>query len=409
MYIFFFLVLACFFDFFFFFVFLSIFVLFGFLDCSWLGGFIFFDSFNYVFLSFLSVFVLGFICLSELVSGLIFYSCLIILFSVFFFYSGSLVVFYIFYELTMIPVLFCLLGFGRQVEKISACYYLIFYTLFFGMPYLFVYSRVFCFFDFVYYDFFMSFELVFFLGMCFLVKFPVYFLHVWLPKVHVESPTSTSMILAGVMLKLGGVGFYRISGSLNNFSLELFFFLSLVSMVFCSFICIVQSDCKSLAAYSSVCHMGFVLLSEVSMLYYGKSMSLVMMLSHGYTSVLMFYFIGEFYHISDSRLVYYLRGYFNISVLFSLFFGLTMVSNFGFPVSISFFSEYLMLNWIGSIFYFGIFFLFVYYLASFYYSIYVLVCFLIGGKVSFIYDGRSIVCLPMIFMAYNFFWFVFII
>ncbi|EGC50133.1 NADH-ubiquinone/plastoquinone complex I, various chains family protein [Neisseria meningitidis N1568] len=164
--------------------------------------------------------------------------------------------------------------------------------------------------------------------------------------------------MAGIMLKLGGCGVYRISKSLSFFSFEFLIFVSLVSMVFCSFICMVQSDCKSLAAYSSICHMGFVLLSELSMVYYGKSMALVMMLAHGYTSFLIFYFIGEFYHISNSRLVYYLRGYFNVSVLFCLMFCLVMMSNFGFPVSISFFSEYLMLNWFSSVCYVGIFFYF---------------------------------------------------
>lgn len=85
---------------------------------------------------------------------------------------------YVFYELTMIPVLFCLLGYGRQVEKVRACYYLIFYTLFFGIPYLFLYRRVFWFLSFVYYDFFISYEFVFLLSLCFLVKFPVYFVHI---------------------------------------------------------------------------------------------------------------------------------------------------------------------------------------------------------------------------------------
>ena len=180
-------------------------------------------------------------------------------------------------------------------------------------------------------------------------------------------------------------------------------------MIFCSFICLFQSDGKSLAAYSSICHMGFVLLSEVRMVYYGKSMSLVMILAHGYTSVLMFYFIGEFYHISNSRLVYYLRGYFNVSVLFCFIFRFVMISNFSFPLSISFFSEYLMLNFFSSVYYFGVFFLFFYYLVSFYYSVYLMVCFFIGSKVSYVFDGRSVICLPVFFMMYNFFWFIYII
>ncbi|VDO53237.1 unnamed protein product [Brugia timori] len=256
----------------------------------------------------------GFICVSEVLGGLVFYSYLIVFFSVcfFFFFSGSFLIFYIFYELTMLPVLFCLLVCGRQVKKVRACYYLVFYTLFF---------------------------VNFFVSLCFLIKFPVYFLHVWLPKVHVEAPTNTRMVLAGVMLKLSGAGLY-------HFIID---FFSLIGMVFCSFICIFQSD---LAAYSSICHMGFVLLSEISMLYY------VMILSHGYTSVLIFYFIGEFYHIARSRLVYYLRG---------------------------------------------IFFLFVYYLVSFYYSIYIMVCFMVGNKVSYVCDSRAIVCLPLFIICFGLF------
>nr|QRZ60661.1 NADH dehydrogenase subunit 4 [Spirocerca lupi] len=396
-------------NFFLFFIFFCFFVLLGVFDSSWGGGLFFFDSLNFVFLSFMSVFVLGFIIFFECVNSLIFYSSLVVLFSVLFFFSGNMLLLYIFYELTMIPILFCLLGFGRQVEKIGACYYLIFYTLFFGFPYLFIYSSMMFFFNFVYYNFFMSYEFVLLLSLCFLVKFPVYFFHFWLPKAHVEAPTSTSMVLAGVMLKLGGGGVYRVSKSLSFFGLEFWVFISLVSMVFCSFICVMQSDGKSLAAYSSICHMGFVLLSEVVMIYYGKSMALIMMLAHGYTSVMMFYFIGEFYHIAGTRLIYYLRGYFNVSLLSCLFFCLVMMSNFSFPSSISFFSEYVVFNFGSSVFFFCVLFLFFYYLVSFYYSIYVLVSFMVGYKVSYVFEGNFLICLPVVLMMYNFFWFVFVI
>uniref|UniRef100_A0A0R3S721 NADH-ubiquinone oxidoreductase chain 4 n=1 Tax=Elaeophora elaphi TaxID=1147741 RepID=A0A0R3S721_9BILA len=167
------------------------------------------------------------------------------------------------------------------------------------------------------------------------------FVHVWLPKVHVEVPTRTSLVLAGA-------GVYRISKSLSFFGFELLILFSLVSIIFCSFICIFQSDCKSLAAYSSICHIGFVLLSELRMVYYGKSMALVIMLAHGYISVLMFYLLGNF-----------------TTFLIGVYF---------------FFSEYLTLNRYSSLYYFGIF-LFVYYLSSFYYSVYVSVSFLVDIKV----------------------------
>nr|YP_011004206.1 NADH dehydrogenase subunit 4 [Metathelazia capsulata]WPS93541.1 NADH dehydrogenase subunit 4 [Metathelazia capsulata] len=373
-----------------------------FLNFFWSGLFFFFDSFNYFIISFMSVLIMGFIMVSENNKALIFYSNLVVFFSFCFFFSGSIFFLYVFYELTMVPIIFSLLGYGMQVEKTSASYYLVFYTLFFSFPFLFVFSQVNYFFNFVYYDFFISFELTFFLVFCFLVKFPIYFVHVWLPKAHVEAPTSVSMILAGVMLKLGGVGVFRINSLINFFNLEIWIFLSFISMVFCSFICSMQSDMKSLAAYSSICHMGFVFLSEVSMLYYGKSMSLLMMLSHGYVSVMMFYLIGEFFHVSGNRLIYYMRGCFNVNVIFSLFFCLVFMFNFSFPFTISFFSEYFLLNYFSGLFIFSLFFLLLYYLVSFYYSIFMIVYFLTGKIFFSFFDGHFYFVIVLIFLSYNF-------
>nr|QXT44860.1 NADH dehydrogenase subunit 4 [Crassicauda sp. Ningbo-2019]WHL46731.1 NADH dehydrogenase subunit 4 [Crassicauda magna] len=396
-------------DFFFFFFFFVVLVFFGLFDYFWSGGIFFYDSLNYVLISFMSVFLMGFIFFSESSISLNFYVLLVIFFSILFFFSNSVVFFYVFYELTLIPVIFALLGYGRQVEKISACYYLVFYTLFFGMPFLFVISYFSYFFVFVYFDFLVAYELMFFLSLCFLVKFPVYLLHLWLPKAHVEASTSISMLLAGVMLKLGGVGVYRFCKSLNFLCLEFWLLLSFLGMIFCSFICLMQSDGKSLAAYSSICHMGFVLLSEVCMVIYGKSMGLLMMLSHGYTSALMFYLIGEYYHCSGSRLVYYMRGFFNGNLMMILIFCLVMMSNFSFPPSLSFFSEYVLMNFFLSVFVFGFFLLMLYYLASFYYSIYLLVCLFFGYCNFFFFEGRMFFCLPIVFMMFNFFWLCLII
>nr|YP_004927919.1 NADH dehydrogenase subunit 4 [Heliconema longissimum]ACV96725.1 NADH dehydrogenase subunit 4 [Heliconema longissimum] len=394
---------------FFFFLFFFVYGFIWFIWLSWGGLFFFFDSLNYVLISFMSVFLLGFIIFSEYSLSLIFYSLLVIFFGFIFFSNGNILIFYIFYELTLIPVVFALSGYGRQVEKISACYYFNFLYFIFWYTFFVYYYLYFFFFNFIYFDFFISYELMFFLSLCFLVKFPVYFLHLWLPKAHVEAPTSISMILAGVMLKLGGVGVYRFCKSVNFLSLEFWLIISFLSMIICSFICLMQSDGKSLAAYSSICHMGFVLLSELCMIVYSKSMGLLMMLSHGYTSSLMFYLIGEFYHCSGSRLVYYMRGFFNSSVLMILFFSLVMMSNFGFPFSLSFFSEYLVMNFFLGIFLFSFFLLILYYLISFYYSIYLLTCCFFGNSYYYIFDGRILFCLPMIFMMFNFFWLCLII
>lgn len=385
------------------------FVFIGFLDYFWIGGIFFFDSLNYLIISFISVFVIGFIIYSESSYSLIFYTLLVVLFSVLFFFSNSILLLYIFYELTLIPVIFSLLGYGSQVEKIRACYYLIFYTLFFGIPFLFIVSYVSLFFNFVYFDFFICYELVFLLSLCFLVKFPVYFLHLWLPKAHVEAPTSIRILLAGIILKLGGVGLYRFRRSLNFLSLEFWLVLSFLSIIFCAFICLIQRDSKSLAAYSSICHIGFVLLSEVCIILYGKSIGLVMILSHGYTSSIIFYLIGEYYHIRGSRLIYYLRGFFNRSILIILFFRLTIISNFSFPFSISFFSEYLLINFFLGLFFLSFFFMIIYYLVSFYYSIYLLSSIFFNKNSFYVFDCRLFYCIPVIFIIFNFFWICLII
>nr|QDF64303.1 NADH dehydrogenase subunit 4 [Physaloptera rara] len=388
---------------------LLMFVLGGIWCCFWSGGLFFYDSYGFLVLALMSILVMGFINYFEVDKFLGFSVCWVIYFSLLFFFSNNMMILYIFYELTLIPVLFSILGYGRQVEKIGASYYLVFYTFFFGFPYLFIYSRVCDFFDFVYFDFFLGFEYALVLSFCFLVKFPIYFFHIWLPKAHVEAPTSISMVLAGVMLKLGGAGVLRISKCLSFSFLEFWILLSLVSMTVSSFICMFQSDSKSLAAYSSICHMGFVLLAEVSFMYFAKSMGVVMMLSHGFTSVMMFYFIGEFFHVSGSRMVYYMRGYFNTSSLMSLFFCLTFMSNFSFPFCITFFSEYVMINYWGFLYVISLGFLFFYYMISFYYSIYMLVVFVFGSNFYESKEGAVLVSLPMVFMMYNFFWFLVII
>nr|WVH37132.1 NADH dehydrogenase subunit 4 [Physaloptera clausa] len=392
----------------FFFV-LLLFVLSGVFSCFWSGNLFFFDSYGFLVLGLMSILVMGFINFFDFSKFLGFSVCLVVYFSLLFFFSNNMMLLYMFYELTLIPVLFSILGYGCQVEKIGASYYLVFYTFFFSFPYLFIYSRVCDFFDFIYFDFFLGFEYTLVLSFCFLVKFPIYFFHVWLPKAHVEAPTSVSMILAGVMLKLGGVGVLRISKCLSYSFLEFWILLSLVSMVVCSFICLFQSDSKSLAAYSSICHMGFVLLSEISLVYYAKSMSVIMMLSHGFTSVMMFYFIGEFFHTSGSRMVYYMRGYFNASYLMVLFFCLTFMSNFSFPFCITFFSEYVMINYFSLLCIIGLVFLFFYYMISFYYSIYMLVVFVFGNNYYDVSEGSVLVSLPLVFMMYNFFWLLVII
>nr|YP_010575568.1 NADH dehydrogenase subunit 4 [Varestrongylus eleguneniensis]UZM11408.1 NADH dehydrogenase subunit 4 [Varestrongylus eleguneniensis] len=373
-------------------------------NISWMGLFIVTDSIVFVMLVFMMLFIYGLIIISELSSSLKFLSGMLILFCFFFFLSSNMLMLYMFFELSMFPILIMILGFGAQIEKIGSSYYLLFYTVFCSLPFLYVYYKSFFYFSYCFFDFLLSWEMMFVLSLSFMVKFPVYFLHLWLPKAHVEAPTTASMLLAGLLLKLGTAGFLRILGSLNFIFQNFWVFLSLIGMVLSSFCCLFQSDSKSLAAYSSVTHMGFLLLSLSILLLSGKTAGLMLMLAHGYTSTLMFYLIGEFYHSSSSRMMYFLKSFFGSSLLFTLCFFLVFLSNSGIPPSLSFLSEFLVIASMFIVIKLFVFIVFVYFLVAFYYSIYLIVCSCMGKKNVNLISNVSGYCIPLVIMMFNVFW-----
>lgn len=176
-------------------------------------------------------------------------------------------------------------------------------------------------------------------------------------------------------------------------------------MVLGSFLCLFQSDSKSVAAYSSIVHMGFVLMRLVLMLKGSKLGAGLMMLSHGYVSTMMFYLIGEVFHKRGRRIISYLGGFFLSSVMFCYMMVIVFLCNRGLPPSLSFFSEY-----VGVVRIFNVWFglgalLFVYFFVSFYFSVFVLTISFIGGGIkmmSFFVFGYV---LPSLLLVFNRFWF----
>jgi NADH:ubiquinone oxidoreductase subunit 4 (subunit M) len=252
---------------------------------------------------------------------------LLVFIGIYYFYSRRIIIFFLILEISIIPIIFIILGFGRQVEKIEASFYLLFYMIIAGFPFIFVYFSFRYLPYLVYFDQYLSqeFELILILG--FLMKFPVYFLHYWLPKVHVESPTTGRMLLAGYLLKFGTHGFRRFAGSLMYVSLFFLFVICYLGIVVSCVVSLFQRDVKSIIAYSSIVHMRFLVITI--MLYSGfrKNSRLAMILGHGFVSVLMFYVIGEIIHFLRVRVIYYYNG-----LISSNFF-------FRFVVSIIFFVE----------------------------------------------------------------------
>jgi len=176
------------------------------------------------------------------------------------------------------------------------------------------------------------------------MKFPIYFLHLWLPKAHVEAPTTARILLAGLLLKLGTAGFLRILGSMNFVFNNVWILISFLGIILASFCCVFQRDTKSLAAYSSVTHIRFLLLSLVFVSIRGKIRGLMLMLAHGYTSTLIFFIIGEFYHTSGRRIIYFINRFFSSRIISGILITLTFLSNRGVPPSLSFLSEFVVIS-----------------------------------------------------------------
>lgn len=394
-----------FFNIYFFSLFLFLILIFFLFDSSWSGVYLISDSYIFILLSFISLFILLLVLFSELNYMLLFLSQLLVLVCILFFFSFNLLSLYIFFELSLFPIIIMILGYGSQIEKINSSYYLIFYASFCSFPFLFVYF----FYDLgvflVYFDKILSWELVFFLSLGFLIKFPVYFLHLWLPKAHVEAPTTASILLAGLLLKLGTGGFFRILKSLSFVHLNFWFFLSFLGMILGSFTCSFQRDSKSLAAYSSITHIAFTLLCLILLSLQSKVSRLILILAHGYTSTLIFYFIGEFYHSRNTRIIYYINRFLNLGLILGVVFSLIFLSNAGVPPTLSFLSEFLSITVSLNFIYLFLYLIFLYFFVAFYYSIFFLTNFLIGKSIINIFYWSSFYGSFLVFIIFNIFWF----
>nr|UDY72225.1 NADH dehydrogenase subunit 4 [Attacus atlas formosanus] len=273
----------------------------------------------------------------------------------------NLFMFYLFFEGSLIPTLLLIIGWGYQPERVQAGMYLLFYTLFASLPLFmgifFIFNNMnsmmiyfLKFYSMNYYLLYLS------MVLAFLVKMPMYFVHLWLPKAHVEAPVSGSMILAGIMLKLGGYGLLRVLIFLQSINLKLNYIwmsISLLGGFYISLKCFCQMDIKSLIAYSSVAHMSIVIGGVMVMNYWGFMGAYILMIGHGLCSSGMFCLANINYERLHSRSMFLNKGLMNFMPSMSLWWFLLLSSNMAAPPSLNLLGEISLINALMSWSYFS--------------------------------------------------------
>jgi len=267
---------------------------------------------------------------------------------VFTFNTTNIIIFYFFFEWSLIPIFFIIIGWGYQPERLKASLSLFFYTLFASLPLLISIVII------INWSGSVKLRIIITQGMpnflwtitvlAFLVKFPMYFVHLWLPKAHVEAPVSGSIILAGVLLKLGGYGIIRLIRVTNiRIISSQIIALALIGGGILGVLCIVQRDIKVVIAYSSVVHIALVIAGRLRVTKWGFEGVLIIILAHGVCSSGIFAAANMIYERRHSRRFFFNSGLLNRRAIFRIVWFVLIVANFGGPFTYNLLGEILLI------------------------------------------------------------------
>nr|YP_009131120.1 NADH dehydrogenase subunit 4 [Pseudoplatystoma corruscans]AHZ34633.1 NADH dehydrogenase subunit 4 [Pseudoplatystoma corruscans] len=258
--------------------------------------------------------------------------------------ATEIIMFYVMFEATLIPTLIIITRWGNQAERLSAGTYFLFYTLTGSLPLLIALlllhqqTGTLSMLIIQHYPLTLSSwgDKIWWAGclIAFLVKMPLYGVHLWLPKAHVEAPVAGSMVLAAILLKLGGYGMMRMMVILDPLSKDLVYpimALALWGVIMTGSICLRQTDLKSLIAYSSVSHMGLVAGGILIQTPWGFTGALILMIAHGLVSSALFCLANTSYERTHSRTMILARGLQIIFPLTAVWWFISNLANLALP------------------------------------------------------------------------------